>query len=145
MISARADRRWRLNQTVGTYLALVGGGLMLLAAALIWAAPSVALLLIGGAWFAMGLAGARQWRRVAREVRIEGELITFVFPGQELTIPAADVLEIQRARWDTNRLGWLRFRTGSHGTVKVAARLRGLFDLLLELRRLNPQVTYPDF
>jgi hypothetical protein len=33
----------------------------------------------------------------------------------------------------------------SHGTIKVAARLRGLFELLSELRRLNPQVKYPDF
>jgi hypothetical protein len=37
------------------------------------------------------------------------------------------------------------FRTQSHGTVKVAARLRGLIDLLAELRRLNPRVTYTDF
>jgi hypothetical protein len=127
------------------YLALVGGALMLLAAAIIWASASVPLLVIGGLWLAIGLGGAWQWRRVAREVRLEGERITFVFPAQELTIPAADVLEIRRARWDTNHFGWLRFHTKSHGTIKVAARLRGLFDLLSELRRLNPHVTYPDF
>ena len=40
---------------------------------------------------------------------------------------------------------WLRFHTQSHGTIRVAARLRGLVDLLAELRRLNPRVMYPDF
>ena len=145
MISARADRLWRWYQAGGTYVALVGGGLMLLAAAILWASASVPLLVIGGGWLVLGLGGAWQWRRVAREVRLEGELITFVFPAQELTIPAADVLEIRRARWDTNQVAWLRFETMSHGTIKVAARLRGLFELLSELRRLNPQVKYPDF
>jgi hypothetical protein len=94
---------------------------------------------------AMGLGGAWQWRQVAREVRLEGERISFVFPGKELTMPAADILEIQRARGDMNHWLWLRFRTESHGTIKVAARLRGLLDFLSELRRLNPRVTYPDF
>jgi hypothetical protein len=90
-------------------------------------------------------ADPRPGGRVAREVQLEGERITFVFPAKELTMPAADVLEIRRACWDMHHLLWLRFHTKSHGTIKVAARLRGLFDLLSEFRRLNPSVTYPDF
>ena len=85
------------------------------------------------------------WRRVAREVRLEDERISFIFPAEVLTIPAADIIEIRRARGDINHWLWLRIRTTSHGTIRVAARLRGLLDLLSELRRLNPHVTFPDF
>jgi hypothetical protein len=124
---------------------LAGGALMLLAAAIIHAAASVPLLVIGGAWFAMGLGALWQRRRIANEVRLAGDRITFVYPTKELTMHVEDLLEIRRSRWDPNRWQWLLFQTRSHGTIKVAARLRGLFDLLSELRRLNPRVTYPDF
>ena len=118
---------------------------MLVAAAIIWASASVPLLLIGGGWLVIGLGGLWQWRDVAREVRLEGDRISFLLPERELSMPASDVLEIRRARWDTNHALWLLFQTRSHGTIKVAARLRGLIDFLTELRRLNPTVRYPDF
>jgi hypothetical protein len=118
---------------------------LLLIAAISQDSNSVPLLVIGSSWIAMGLGGVWQLRRVAREVRLEDERITFSFPAKELTMPAADVIEIRYPRWDTSHLMWLRFQTQSHGRVKVAARLRGLVDLLAELRRLNPRVTYPDF
>jgi hypothetical protein len=118
---------------------------MLLIAAISQDSNSVPLLAIGSFWIAGGLLAIWQWPRIARQVRLEDERITFVFPRKKLTIPAADVIEIRRARRDTNHWLPLRFQTRSHGTIKVAARLRGLVDLLAELRRLNPSVTYPDF
>lgn len=145
MISARADRSWRWYQAVGVYVPLAGGALMFLVAAISQDSNSAPLLVIGTFWVAIGLAGVWQWPRVAREVRLEDERITFIFPSKELTIPAADVIEIRRPRWDMNHWLWLRFHTQSHGTIRVAARLRGLVDLLAELRRLNPRVMYPDF
>ena len=117
---------------------------MLLAAAVSRGSGSLPLLVIGGFWLALGLVGVWQWRRVAREVRLEHERVSFSFPAKELTIPATDIIQIRRARGDMNHWTWLRFDTKSHGTIKVAARLRGLVDLLAELRRLNPRVTYPD-
>jgi hypothetical protein len=145
VISARADRSWRLYQAVGVYLPIVGGALMFLVAAISQDSNSVPLLVIGSFWVAIGLAGVWQRPRVAREVRLEDERITFIFPSKELTIPAADVIEIRRARGDLNHWLWLRIQTTSHGTIRVAARLRGLVDLFSELRRLNPRVMYPDF
>jgi hypothetical protein len=145
VISARADRSWRWYQAVSTYLPLVGGVLMFLGAAISQDSNSVPLLVIGGFWVAMGLAGVWQWPRVAREVRLEDERLTFIFPAKELTIPATDVIEIRRARGDMNHWLWLRIHTTNHGTIRAAARLRGVVDLLSELRRLNPRVTYPDF
>jgi hypothetical protein len=118
---------------------------MLLIAAISRDSNSVPLLVFGSWWIAMGLVGVWQWRRVAREVRVEDERITFVFSAKELTMPATDVIEIRRPRWDMNHWMWLRFHTKSQGTIRVAARLRGLVDLLADLRRLNPRVTYPDF
>jgi hypothetical protein len=144
MISARATRSWRWSQTGGVYLGVGGGLLMLLVAAIAQSSSSVPLLLIGTGWIAMGVVGAWQWRRVAREVRLDDDRISFIFPANEVTIPAGDILEIRRARGDMNHWTWLRFQTRSHGTIKVAARLRGLVDLLSELRRLNPRVMYPD-
>lgn len=144
MISAQASRSWRWSQAFGLCLSLGGGALMFLIAAISQDSNSVPLLLIGSCWIAMGLGGVLQWPRVARVVRLDDERITFVFPAKELTMPAADVIEIRRPRLDINHVTWLLFRTQSHGTVKVAARLRGLVDLLAELRRLNPRVTYPE-
>jgi hypothetical protein len=118
---------------------------MFLVAAISQDSNSVPLIVIGSFWIAMGLVGVWQWPRVAREVRLEDERITFVFPAKELTIPATEVIEIRRARGDMNHWLWLRIQTTSHGTIRVAARLRGLVDLLSELRRLNPRVLYPDF
>jgi hypothetical protein len=126
------------------YLPLAGGALVLFLAA-ISQRPSVPLLVIGSFWMAIGTIGIRQWRGVAREVRLEDERITFVFPAKELTIPAAETIDIRRARGDVNQWTWLRIRTKSHGTIRVAARLRGLIELLSELRRVNSTVTHPDF
>ena len=145
VVSAQADRSWRWFQAVGVYLPLVGGGFMLLAAAISRGSNAGPLLVIGAFWTAIGLGGVWLRPRVAREVRIEDERISFVFPGKVVTIGAGDVVEIRRARGDLNHWAWLRFRTANHGTIKVAARLRGFVDLLSALRRVNPRVTYPDF
>ncbi len=142
---AQASRSWRWFVALGVYVGLAGGALMLLIAAISRDSNSVPLLVFGSWWIAMGLVGVWQWRRVAREVRVEDERISFIFPAKELTMPTADVIEIRRPWWDMNHWMWLRFHTKSHGTIRVAARLRGLVDLLSELRRLNPGVTYPDF
>jgi hypothetical protein len=145
VIVARAERSWRWYRGATVYLGLIGGSFMLVLATLHQGPSSLPLLVIGGWWIAFGCVGIWQWRRVAGEVRLDGERISFVFPARELTIRTADLVAIRRARGDLNHWLWLRVQTRSHGTIRVAARLRGVVDLLAELRRLNPYVTYPSF
>jgi hypothetical protein len=127
------------------YLPLAGGTLIVLLAAISQDSSSLPLIVIGSFWIAIGLVGVWQRPRVAREVRLDDERITFIFPAKALTIPATEVIEVRRARGDMNHWLWLRFHTTSYGTIRVAARLRGVVDLLGALRRLNPRLTYPDF
>jgi hypothetical protein len=145
VISAEASRSWRWSTAGVVYLGIVGGAAMILIGGISRDSNSVPLLVIGSWWIGMGLVGIWQWRQVAREVRLEGERISFVFPAKTLTMPAADILGIRRARGDVNHWMWLRVQTNGYGTIRVAARLRGLVDVLAALRRLNPRVTYPDF
>jgi hypothetical protein len=143
VISARADRSWRWYQAFGLYVPTVGGILLLVVAAITRDSNSIPLLVIGTGWIVIGLA-ALWWRpRVAHEVCIESGRIIFVFPRTELTVPVGDLVRIRRAWGDLNHWLWFRFETRSHGSVRVAARLEGLIELLAEIRRLNPGVSYP--
>jgi hypothetical protein len=89
----------------------------------------------GGRWFSL---------RVAYELRLEEEQVTFAFPRRELRVPAGDVLAIRRSRLDMSRMRPLLVLTGSSGVVRVNPRLIGLFDFLLALRQANPDVAVPD-
>src|SRR5439155_25925258 len=60
-----------------------------------------------------------------------------------VTIPASEVIEFRYARLDPSRLMPMRVRTARSGTVQVVPRMSGLLDMLVELRRLNPQLKLP--
>ena len=127
---------WRGIETIS-----IGGGFIMLAiAAVAHNAASIALLIIGGWWFAVGVLAFIQAQRTAREVQLVNGAVTFIFPKQNLTVPVGDIEEVRRSRGDINRFAPIRFRTASHGVVKAVPRLQGMFDFLVELRRVNPQV-----
>jgi hypothetical protein len=111
---------------------------MLVVAAVAHDSASIALLAIGGTWFAIGLGGFRYRGKLVREVRLEDGYVTFVSLNGKTTVAATDIVEVWRPRYDINRFGPLEVRTKSHGAIRVDSHLRGLIDLLLELRLLNP-------
>ena len=117
---------------------------MLIGAAIAHSAASVPLLVIGGAWLLMGLAGIRQARRQVREITIEAAHVVFRYQARNVVIPAQEITEIGWAWWDPNRTAFLRFRTLSHGVIKAPPRMQGFIDFLIELRRINPDVKVPD-
>ena len=123
-------------------MATGGGAVMLLLAAGAHDAASVPLLVIGGAWLVMGIAGIAAGQRYAREIVLDGSGVHFISPRNQVDVSAGDIIEIGHAAWDLNRMGTLSVRTSTHGTIKTAPRLTGLIDLLVELRRLNPSITY---
>jgi hypothetical protein len=127
---------------LGTSVATGGGAIMLIGAALAHDAASVPLLVIGGAWLGMGLASLIINPRYVREIVFDGSRMRFISPRAQVDIDAADIIEIGHPRRDINRMGTLSVRTSTHGTIKAVPRLIGLVDVLVELRRLNPQVTY---
>jgi hypothetical protein len=140
MASYRPARWWVWYTRIGIVITVGGGTIMLLIAAAAHDGASIPLLVIGGAWFLMGLAGTWQRRRQVQEIVLAGEWVEFRSPVRCLTVPAAEIIEISSPWWDMQRMGYLRFRTRSNGVIKVAARLQGLFDFLVELRRVNPDV-----
>jgi uncharacterized SAM-binding protein YcdF (DUF218 family) len=143
VVSCTTSPVWRWYQRGGLGLAL-GGGVLLLVAAAFARSGAIALLIIGAAWIAMAGGGLWFSRRIAYELRLDDEQVTFVFPGRELRVPARDVLAFERSRTDMPRMRPLRVLTTSHGAVMVNARLIGLFDFLLALRQANPNVAVPD-
>lgn len=117
---------------------------MLIGAAIADSAASVPLLVIGGAWSLMGLAGIWQTRRQVREITVDAAHVVFQYQARSVVIPAREITEIGWARWDPNRAASLRFRTLSHGIIKAPPRMQGFIDFLIELRRINPDVKVPD-
>jgi hypothetical protein len=117
---------------------------MLVVAAGAHNSASIPLLVIGGGWFVMGLGGLRTQRTVAREVQLEDGRVTFVFPSKRLTVPASEITEIRRPHYDINRVCWLDFQTTSNGKIRVTPRLRGMVDLLIALRAVNPDLKLGD-
>lgn len=120
----------------------LGGGLVMLTmAATAHRAASVPLLVIGGAWTAIGVAGRWQSRRLADEIVLNGNTVEFRAPARTITVPASEIVEVRQSRWDGNRIAPLRFLTRSGAIIKTAPRLHGTFDFLVELRRANPDLT----
>jgi hypothetical protein len=76
-------------------------------------------------------------RRVVRARTPKTGPYQFVLTYRTTTGPT-DIVEVWRPRYDINRFGPLEVRTKSHGAIRVDSHLRGLIDLLLELRLLNP-------
>lgn len=127
---------------LGTSVATGGGFIMLLAAAAVHDAASTPLLVIGGAWFAMGLASLVASRRYVREIIIDDRQVRLISARAQVDLDACDIIEVGHSRWDINRMGTLSIRTSTHGTIKAAARLTGLMDVLIALRQVNPRVAY---
>ncbi len=100
------------------------------------------LLIFGGIWLALGIALLISSPLFVREIVIDGSEVHFMSPGKQVVIGAADILEVGHTRWDLNRMGALLVRTSTHGTIRAVGRLTGLTDVLVELRRLNPNVIY---
>jgi hypothetical protein len=128
----------------GSSVATVGGVGLLVAAALAalshHAASVPPLLIIGGAWLALGLAALIYNPRLVREIVIESSNVHFISPRRQVVVGAADILQVSHARWDVNRMGTLLVRTSTHGSIRAVGRLTGLTDVVTELRRLNPDV-----
>lgn len=117
---------------------------MLVGAAAAHSAASIPLLVIGGAWSLMGLAGIWRARLRVREIAVDAAHVVFRYQARNVVIPAQEITEIGWARWDPNRAASLRFRTISHGVIKTPPRMHGFIDFLIELRRINPDVKVPD-
>lgn len=144
MVSCQPGRWWLRYQRIATGISAGGGGIMLIGAAIAHSAASIPLLVIGGAWSLMGLAGIWQARRQVREIAVDAGHVLFRYQARNIVIPAREITEISWAWWDPNRAASLRFRTRSHGVIKAPPRMQGFLDFLIELRRVNPDVKVPD-
>ena len=117
---------------------------MLIGAAIVHSAASIPELVIGGPWLLMGLAGIWEARRRVREIVVDGADVVFRYRTRNVVIPAREITEIGWAWWDPNHVSYLRFRTLSRGVIKTPPRMQGFLDLLIELRRVNPDVKVSD-
>jgi hypothetical protein len=144
MVTCKPVRGWLWYQRITIAICAGGGGAMLIGAAIADSAASVPLLVIGGAWSLLGLAGIWQARRQVREITVDAAHVVFRYQARSVVIPAREITEIGWARWDPNRAASLRFRTLSHGVIKAPPRMQGFIDFLIELRRINPDVKVPD-
>jgi hypothetical protein len=134
-------QRWFLRcYRLGVSVSLGGGLVMLFVAAAAHNSASIPLLVIGGGWFIMGVLGLGGRRKVANTVQLEDDRITFIFPSRSFTVPVREITEICRPRYDINRMQWVEFQTLSNGKIRVSPRLRGMFDLIAELRTINPSL-----
>jgi len=119
---------------------LVGGVVMLVVAAVAHDSASIPIAGIGGAWFLAGVAGLRKRRSLVREVQLDGDRVTFARLNGEVTVPAVEIVEVRRPRYDPGNVAPLEMRTRSNGSIRVPAPLEGLLDLLVELRLQNPSL-----
>jgi len=117
---------------------------MLIGAAIVHGASLVPLLVFGGAWSVAGLAGIRQAQRQVRDIAVDATHVVFRYQDRNVVISAHDITDVGWARWDPNRFASLRFRTLSHGVIKVPPRMHGFPGFLIELRRINPGIKVPD-
>jgi hypothetical protein len=144
MVSVQPVRWWLWYERIVIGICAGGGGVMLIGAAIARSAASIPLLVIGGAWFIMGLAGTWRARRQVREITVDAAHVVFRYRAGNVVIPAQEITEISWAWWDPNRAASLRFRTLSHGVIKAPPRMQGFLDFLIELRHINPDVKVPD-
>jgi hypothetical protein len=144
VVSCTTSPGWRWYQRATIGFPLVGGLLLLAAAAVAHNSTSIVLLAFGGAYVCMGAGALWYSRHVAGALHLENGQVTFVFPARERRIPAGDVLSFRRGRMDLSRVRPMLVRTSTHGTIKVSARLVGLFDFLYRLRQINPDVVIRD-
>jgi len=119
---------------------------MLMGAAVAHRSASIPLLAIGGGWLIIGLLGLRQGRRTARKVQLSEGVLSFTFPRHKTAVvPLSDVSLIRPGRGDINRMSQIVVEKKSGNIIRVAPRMQGLFDLLVEVRRLNPDIQIGNF
>ena len=57
-----------------------------------------------------------------------------------VSIPATEITDVVRVRFDAQRISPILIRTKRHGTVRLVPRLNGFVDFIVELRQANPAV-----
>lgn len=115
---------------------------MLAVAALAHDSASLPPRVIGGGWFAMGMGGGWGYLKTIVRVRVTGGLFALHLPRAEITLRPQEISEVRRSRYGVFRLG--RVRTSTHGTLPMAP-LGGMFDLLVGMRKWNPDLIVVDF
>ena len=140
MVSCRPTPWLTLQGFLGTVIGGGGGVIMLMAAAAIHDSTSVPLLVFGGGWLLVGLAGVWQLRHMVSEIVLDGETVEFRFDTGDIVMPALEITEIRWPRWDPGNMGYLRFRTRSHGVIRTPCRLEGLREFMIKLAEVNPTV-----
>jgi len=141
---ARAWTSWLVTWKVGIGVGICGGALMLVVAALAHDSASAPLVLIGGAWFAGGIAGFADWRRTASEIHLDGTTVTFRSPNGERRVSASDITALRYSRGDFNGVAPIRWCLLDGSTIRAAARMHGFLPLLVRLCELNPDLRLPD-
>lgn len=136
---------WKGYWVSVTSVALGGGLVMLVAAAIARDSASIPLIIIGAGWFACGLLAMRQHRRTAQEVQLNGNVLTFQFPKRRESVSVGDIEEIRRTRGDLSHFAPIQVRTVGGEVIRLPPRLSGLIDLLVEIRSRNPAVRIGDF
>jgi hypothetical protein len=146
VIRCAENRSFAWYRRFGSSVTTIGGIGMLVGAALAalshHATSVPPFLIFGGFWLALGVASLLYNPRVVREIVVDGSQVHFISPRKDVAVDAADILEVGHARWDINRMGALLVRTSTRGTIRTVGRLTGLIDVLVELRRLNPNIIY---
>src|SRR5580658_7882903 len=104
MVSCRPARWWLWYQRIAIGISAGGGSIMLIGAAIVHSAASIPLLVIGGVWFLLGLAGIGQARRQVREIVVDGAHVVFRYQALNVVIPATEITEIGWAWWDPNHM-----------------------------------------
>jgi hypothetical protein len=96
--------------------------------------------LLGGIFVLGALAWVWWERRIATEVRLDDDRVTFVGKHQHVVARRRDIVALEAPVWDFNRVSYITVRfAGSEQPIRVA-RLRHLVELVLELRRRNPDL-----
>jgi hypothetical protein len=96
--------------------------------------------LLGGIFVLGALAWVWWERRIATEVRLDDDRVTFVGKHQHVVARRRDIVALEAPVWDFNRVSYITVRfAGPEQPIRVA-RLRHLVELVLELRRRNPDL-----
>jgi hypothetical protein len=140
MVSCKATFWYRGYYRIAIGIAVGGGVFMFFGAIVAHGSASIPLLVIGGGWLLGGLLSIWQSSRTVQEIILNCDSVEFRSRAKRLTIPATEIVEVNRPWWDTGHMAYLRFRTRSDGNIKAVPRFEGFLDFLVELRRLNPEV-----
>lgn len=119
---------------------LIGTGALIAAAAVHNLMTSPALIIFGLIWGGGGVLGARLYKRTILEIVLDGDRIKFSSEVASFTIPAGDITKVSRPWADPQRMGHLYIRARSRGVIRTAPRMHGLDDLVIQLRRVNPEI-----